>query len=170
MMDALRKLIRNEVMKAWTDPHVNEMEDEDDEQEVDYSHLKDEAFLKSLAPQFAIAAQKVYDEWEQDEEGVDEVLGTGGICQDIAEAICGVMSSHGIDCSSVSQSIGEQHVYSICQIQEGVYEVDIPPYSYENGGGYTWTKIPNVKFDETYITIHRLSSDPSEFEQYTADF
>lgn len=166
----LRKLIRNEVLKAWGDPHVNEMEDEDDEQEVDYSHLKDEAFLKSLAPQFAIAAQKVYDKWEQDEEGVDETLGTGGICQDIAAGICDVMSRNGIDCSTVSQSIGEQHVYSICQIQEGVYEVDIPPYSYENGGGYTWTKIPNVKFDETYITIHRLSSDPSEFEQYTADF
>lgn len=151
-------------------PYLNEVDDEDDEQEEDFSHLKNEAHLKSLFPLFVQAAQKVYDEWEQDEEGVDEVLGTGGICQDIAAAICDVMNDHGIDCSTVSQAVGEQHVYCICKLQEGVYEVDIPPYSYESGGGYTWKKLPNIKFDDSYITIHRLSSNPSEFEQYAEDF
>lgn len=169
MMD-IRKLIREE-LQTREGLDLKEMDGvEDEEQEEDFSHLKDEAYLKTLSPLFAAAAQKVYDQWEQDEDGMDEVLGTGGICQDIAAGICDVMSWHGIDCSTVSQSQGEQHVYSVCQIQEGVYEVDIPPYSYENGGGYTWTKIPNVKFDESFITIHKLSSDPSEFEQYTADF
>lgn len=151
-------------------PYLNEIDDEDEEQEEDFSHLKDEAYIKTLFPLLAAAAQKVYDEWEQDEDGVDEVLGTGGICQDIAGGMADVMISHGIDCSTVSQSVGEQHVYCICKIQEGVYEVDIPPYSYESGGGYTWRKLPNIKFDESYIVIHRLSSDPNDFEQYTGDW
>lgn len=158
----IRKLIREELWRLRE-------EEDDEEQEEDFSHLKDEAFVKSLMPLFVAAAQKVYDEWEQDEEGVDEVLGTGGICQDIASGIAGVLSSHGIDCSEVSQSIGEQHVYVICKLQEGVYEIDIPPYSYETGGGYTWQKIPGVVFDESYVVVHRLSSDPNEFEQYSSD-
>jgi len=161
-MWSLRKLIREEVSRFFMDVLEND--------EQDFSHLKDEDFLMTLVPRFAAAAQKVYDEWDQDEEGMDEVLGTGGICQDIAAAICDVMNDHGIDCSTVSQAVGEQHVYCICKLQEGVYEVDIPPYSYESGGGYTWKKLPNIKFDDSYITIHRLSSDPSEFEQYAEDF
>lgn len=154
------------------DPYLNEMEDGDyeDDEEEDFSDLKDEAYLKTLFPLFVQAAQKVYDEWEQDEDGVDEVLGTGGICQDIAEGICSVMSEHGIDCTSVSQQVGEQHVYSMCKLQNGVYEVDIPPYSYESGGGYTWRKLPNIKFDDSYLVVSRVSSDPNDFEQYTQEW
>lgn len=36
--------------------------------------------LWNLRSQFAAAAQAEYDAWEQDEEGIDEVLGGGGIC------------------------------------------------------------------------------------------
>ena len=182
-MNALRQLIRETIGENFnlmdlpnvkeTSSYVNEFDEddeEDEEEEEDFSHLKDEAFLRSLAPLMAKAAQKEYDEWEQDEEGVDEVLGTGGICQDIAANMASVMSQHGIDCTTVSQSVGEQHVYCICKLQEGVYEVDIPPYAYESGGGYTWRKLPNVTFDESYISIHRLSSDPNDFEQYTEDW
>ena len=44
--------------------------------------------LNHLRPELASAAQSVYDEWEQDEDGNDEMLGGGGICQDIAEKFC----------------------------------------------------------------------------------
>lgn len=112
------------------------------------------------------AAQKEYDEWEQNEEGYCDYLGYGGICQDIAEAMANVLSENGIECSTVSQQIGEQHVYVIAKTEDGVYEVDISPYTYESGGGYCWKKIPNVVFDQSDIIINRLSPDPEDFEQY----
>ena len=129
---------------------------------------EDDTFA-DLKPLFVQAAQKEYDDWAQDEDGMDEVLGTGGICQDIAEKIASILSQHGFDCTTVSQQIGEQHVYVIAKTEDGVYEVDIPPYVYETGGGYNWRKIPNVKFDESCISVNRLSSDPEEFEQYGGD-
>lgn len=112
------------------------------------------------------AAQKVYDEWEQNEEGYCDYLGYGGICQDIAEAMAEVLLNNNIECSTVSQQVGEQHVYVIAKIEDGVYEVDISPYTYESGGGYCWKKIPDVVFDESDIIIKRLSPDPEDFEQY----
>lgn len=122
--------------------------------------------LDFLRLDFAKAAQKVYDEWEQDEDGHCDWLGYGGICQDIAEAICDVLLEHDYECSSVSATIGEQHVYTIVKTDDGVYEVDISPYTYETGGGYCWKKIPNVIFDENDIIISRLSSDPEEYEMF----
>lgn len=124
----------------------------------------------ALMPEFIQAAQKEYDQWEQDEEGFCEELGMGGICQDIAEAICRVLSTHGFDCSSVSQQVGEQHVYAVAKAEDGVYEVDIPPYVYETGGGYCWKKIPGVRFDDSCIVVNLLSSDPEDFEKYTEDW
>jgi len=138
-----------------------------DEEEEDFSHLKDEAHLKSLFPLLVAAAQSEYDQWEQDEDGMDVELGSGGICQDIAGEMASVMNSHGIDCTTVSQAIGEQHVYCICKLQEGVYEVDISPYVYETGGGYNWKKIPGVRFDESHLSVRRLSHDPNEFEMFS---
>src|SRR5574343_627634 len=127
-------------------------------QDDTFSELKDE---------LAASAQKVYDDWEQNEDGYCEELGTGGICQDIAEAMCGVLIRHGYECSSVSQQVGEQHVYVIAKTEDGVYEVDIPPQIYETGGGYCWKKKQGVKFDDSCIVVNRLSSDPDEFESYT---
>ena len=127
-------------------------------------------FNSSIKQEMASAAQTVYDSWEQNEEGYDEMLGEGGICQDIADALCNVMSKHNIECTTVSQSIGDQHVYSVAKIEDGVYEVDINPYHYETGGGYNWKKIPDVVFDERFIHIQRLSADPEEFNQYTEDY
>lgn len=122
--------------------------------------------LISLKKQLAQAAQIIYDEWEQDEEGNCDWLGQGGICQDIADAMANVLSDNGIECATVSQLTGEQHVYVVVKTEDGVYNVDIPPYLYETGGGYCWKKIPDVEFDERYITINRLSSDPNDFEDY----
>ena len=126
--------------------------------------------LFSLKSKLAHSAQKVYDEWEQDENGYCDILGEGGICQDIADAMAGVLSNNGIECSTVSQSSGEQHVYVVARTEDGVYRVDIPPYLYETGGGYNWKKIPDVEFDERYIDIDGLTSDPDEYYDYIEDF
>lgn len=131
------------------------------------SEIQSDSQIKDLRPELASAAQKVYDEWDQNEEGFCDWLGYGGICQDIADAMAEVLGKHGIDCTTFSQEVGEQHVFVIAKTDDGVFSVDIPPYLYETGGGYCWKKIPDVKFDSRYVVISGLSSDPEDFDQYT---
>lgn len=95
--------------------------------------------LHRLSYKLVKAAQKVYDEWEQ-QDGFDEVYGSGGICQDIAEAFCDVLFDHNINRTTFNASIGTNHVWAIVydDEEETAYDVDIPPHVYETGGGYTW--------------------------------
>lgn len=137
---------------------------------MDLNEQTDTDTLFSLKSRLALSAQKVYDEWEQDENGYCDILGKGGICQDIADAMAGVLSNNGIECTTVSQESGEQHVYVVARTEDGVYNVDIPPYLYETGGGYCWKKIPDVEFDERYLVINRLSSNPNEYYDYIGEF
>jgi len=121
--------------------------------------------LISLRSQLAQAAQKVYDEWDQSGEDGDPELGFGGICQDVAEAIAGVLDKHGIESGTVSQQQGDQHVYAIAKTSEGVFEVDIHPYTYESGAGYHWKKKPGIKFTPEDILISLIDEDPKKFEE-----
>ena len=60
---------------------------------VIHSKASLERKLKALRSKIAKAAQKVYDKWEQDDSGYSEhFMHDGGICQDIAEAICDVFA------------------------------------------------------------------------------
>lgn len=127
---------------------------------------KDVAGLRS---QIAAVAQQVYDAWEQDDEGMDEELGEGGICQDIAEAVCGLLDENGIECMSVSNSVGDQHVWAIAKLSDGVFIVDINPSVYEEGGGYRWRKQKDVVFDAGDVIIESIDSNPDSFEQYLGD-
>lgn len=141
---------------------------------IEARYIPLERKLNSLRSKFAKAAQKVYDQWEQDEKGYSCELGTGGICQDIAGAFCEVMGRRGIDCTTVSAQIGEQHVWAVAfqcpDIRDisdlrrmpdydrsacEAYIVDLHPSYYESGGGYTWKKIPNVKIRPRDITIEQ---------------
>lgn len=128
----------------------------------DYS----EKLLNQLKKKIVPKIQEVYNNWKQDDDGLDDILGSGGICQDIAGAICDVLSDNEIECTTVSQEIGEQHVYTIAKMDNGVYEIDVSPYTYETGGGYNWKKIPDVIFDESDIIIKRLSSDSNDYNNY----
>lgn len=125
--------------------------------------------IKGLLPNMATAAQKAYDHWEQDEEGMDPELGAGGICQDIAEEISGVLASHGIEASTVSQTIEDQHVYTIAQVAEGVVRVDIHPSVYETGSGYHWKKRLNVTIHPTDIDVEIVDKNPTKYEEYTKE-
>ena len=125
--------------------------------------------LEALVPLFTATAQQEYDAWEQDEEGVDAELGAGGLCQDIAGALASVAWEHEFECTTVSAEIGEQHVWVVVQTEDGIYSVDISPYAYERGGGYTWKKIPDVKFTPDDVEIDMISPDPDDFSEFNED-
>ena len=114
--------------------------------------------LEALRPQFAAAAQQVYDQWVQDE--YDDLNG-GGICQDVAEAIAGVIHQNisQVEAGTISASCGEQHVWVILHNQYEGFSIDVPYHLYERGGGYNWTKIPGVVFDARDIEIYPMNQN-----------
>ena len=118
--------------------------------------------ISSFLPQIVSVAQNEYDSWEQDEEGFDEALGhSGGICQDIAERICELMNSNGIDCITQDAMVGDQHVWAVAY-DEGsnkAFMIDISPYVYESGGGYSWQKLPDVIFSNNDVIIEEVNWD-----------
>lgn len=132
--------------------------------------VESERELTPLLPELVQAAQEAYDAWSQDEQGEDPELGVGGICQDVAEAMSGVLNGHGIDASTVdNQGMGDQHVWVVAKLSDGVYVVDIPPGVYETGSGYVWKKRPGVVFSPEHILVDRIDSDPAKFEQYIGE-
>lgn len=116
--------------------------------------------ITRLFPQLVKVAQKVYNEWEQDEEGIDVDYGGGGICDDIASEMCAVLSNNGIDCFSHYNQY-DYHTTAMAydtETQE-LYSVNLPAGVYESGAGYTWTKIPNVKISPGDIVIEEIEYD-----------
>lgn len=124
--------------------------------------LKSLQDVKSLTPRLVQTVQKVYDDWDENE---DEYAG-GGICHLIADALADALNGVGIDASTVSAEIGDQHVWTVFKVAEGVYTLDVSPYTYETGGGYTWKKIQGVQFDSHDISLDRISPIPDEFDKY----
>ncbi len=113
-------------------------------------YFRDLHFLKA---RLAIVAQNVYDEWEQDENGEDFELGTGGICDRIADAFCGVLAD---EYPTATTSIyGDGHAYAYVKRGVHVYCIDLPAHVYETGGGYVWKKIPDVTIEASDIYISR---------------
>jgi hypothetical protein len=123
--------------------------------------------MDSMKTRLAEAAQKVYDAWEQDAEGNDEEYGGGGICHDIADNMAEVLGNAGVEATTVSQSVGDVHVFVVAKFREGVYSIDIPPSLYERGYAYTWTKIPGVRFGAGDISVDLVDRNPERFEDYT---
>jgi hypothetical protein len=122
--------------------------------------------VKRLLPLLVVAAQKEYDNWDQSDPDNDEFNG-GGICQNIAESIVDVLDFNDIEAITIdSQGVGDQHVWVVFNVGEGVFELDIPPSLYERGSGYTWHKIPNVKFTEDYIDISKLDISWEDIKNY----
>ena len=117
--------------------------------------------IKRLIPKIVTAAQKVYDQWDETDE---DTYGGGGICHLIADGVCNVLDDiKGASCSSVSSS-HEVHVFAVIgQVHSDddkeCYVVDIPYSYYEHGGGYSWTKIPDVRFRSSMVHIMRVSYD-----------
>jgi hypothetical protein len=102
--------------------------------------------LVVLRPSMVSAAQLIYDEWDEEE---------GGICDMISSAFADIMSQNGIE-STEGGHEGDDHSYMIAYDDDESYAVDIDHTMYEIGGGYSWTKIPNVVFDVDDIIISRV--------------
>lgn len=146
---------------------LKEIEDD----ELDISSLNSISDITdSIKDEMVKVAQKQYDRWQQDHEGQDVELGRGGICHLIADDLINVLYRNKIDNVQSVCSNYEQHVYIVGQFKEGIYEIDIPYDVYETGGGFTWKKRPDVIFSRQDIVVSRLSSDPSEFNNYTDTF
>jgi hypothetical protein len=139
---------------------------DDEEDEDRFNHLPSVAVIKPLRPQMAIVAQRVYDRWTQ---GENDDLNGGGICHLIADEIASILSDVGVPIATQCSTY-EQHVYCIAQCQEGIFEIDIPYQTYEHGGGFSWTKLPDVHFTSDDIVISKLDHDPGRMGQYVEDW
>ena len=128
------------------------------------------AELKALAPALAEAARRVHGEWEQDADGMDVELGAGGICQDVASAMAGVLGEGGFEqVLQVHAGCGENHVFLVALLEDGVYEVDIPPSVYETGSGYVWRKREDARFDADCVAVSRIAG-PMDAEAFEATY
>lgn len=127
------------------------------------------AEVQALLPQLCQAAQATYDAWDaSDEEFGDADVGFGGICQDIADAISGVLGEAGIECATVdSGGMGDQHVWCRVLLNNGIYDVDIAPRVYETGGGYEWKKIQGVVFEPKDVDVYLVEKDVELWDQFT---
>jgi len=127
--------------------------------------------LRSLAPELAVAAGKVYHEWAQ-VDGWDEELGEGGICDRIADAMAGVLGDNGFDnVLTMPAQVGENHVFVMALAEDGAWMVDIPPWHYEAGSAFTWRKRDDVTFDSGCVTLDKLEGpmSPAEFDERYRD-
>ncbi len=119
--------------------------------------LKAELSQPDILQAMTQAAQEVYNEWSQDDEGIDEELGTGGICDAISQAISGLIAENieNVELTEGGQD-GDDHAYVIVYNEDEAYGVDIPPSLYETGGGYSWTKVLDVTFTPQNIDIFEV--------------
>ena len=112
--------------------------------------------LNSIRPQIAMAAQQIYDQWNQ-VDGIDDEFGGGGICDAISNEISNIISTKlpNTEVTYGGQD-GDDHAWTVAYDQEKAYGVDIPHHYYETGGGYNWTKIPNVRFAPNHVEIWEM--------------
>jgi len=111
--------------------------------------------LLALRPKMAQAAQAVYDNWEQ---------GGGGICDEISQEIQGVIAGSIINAEVTDAGQeGDDHAWTIVYNDTEAYEIDIPCSIYERGGGYSWTKVQDVRFDPDDVIIHPIDRADIEY-------
>lgn len=124
--------------------------------------------VDALRAALAEAAQRVYDAWDQDAEGVDPELGTGGICDGVADAMAEVLGRlDGAD-AVTEYCQTDTHTYVVLAIDEGVFKVDVPAAAYETGFGYVWRKRPGIKLKPEDVSIEKLSDDRGELENFVS--
>ncbi len=114
-----------------------------------------ESEIRSYGPELVKIAQKEYDEWNQDGDGMDEFLGSGGICDSIADGFGGFLTGKGFDVESGGQE-GDDHAFLYATKNGQSFLIDIPPDVYETGGGYNWKKRQNVVFDPSHVIVQKI--------------
>lgn len=112
--------------------------------------------LLRLRQEFADAAREVHYAWEQDEDGMCEWRGSGGICDDVADAIGEVLSRHNIDSTYGGQE-GDPHAWRVAYDDTEAFGVDIAPEVYETGGGYSWKKRHDAEFPPEVVEVFPIN-------------
>ena len=148
--------------------HIDALPVEDDEEDHRFDSLPSSSAIRACIPKIVEAAQEVYDAWDQSDPENDELNG-GGICHLIADRIVSILWGAEVPCSSQTAS-DVQHVYTVAQCSDGIFEVDIPYRVYENGSMFTWTKKPGVVFRTEHVVVEKLDGNPSRMHVYVADW
>lgn len=114
------------------------------------------ARVRVLIPRIVDAAQAEYDDWHQDEDGLDDACGSGGICDRIADAIASVVGElEGVDIIDGGHE-GDDHAYIVVLSKTEAVSVDIPPDVYETGAGYSWRKRRGVRIAPDDVVLQSL--------------
>lgn len=128
--------------------------------------------VQAAAGRLVAAAQAVLDDWVQDADGYDEILGHGGACQDVAAAMAETLGALGVsDIATLYTGFDGGHVFLVANLADGVFEIDIPPSVYETGAGYVWKKRAGVRLAATDVVVARLAPPmpPDAFEAAYCD-
>ena len=139
-----------------------------------YKLAQDDSFLKnlkSLTSEFVEVAQKIYDDWDEN----PDVYFNGGICHLIADAFVEIIYKHYPHYTATTLTRDDiQHVETIVynmdfdslsddELDEETdietVMIDLNPYIYEEGGGFSWTKIPDVEFENNDISFYKTYTD-----------
>lgn len=120
-------------------------------------HRRPPDSLAALAPALATAAQNVLDAWQQDADGVDAELGTGGACDQVASALVGVLAAHGFEALLSGTDFEGGHAFALALVDGAAWEVDVPARLYETGYGYVWRKRPDVLLDSSSLSFAFLA-------------
>jgi hypothetical protein len=105
--------------------------------------------ISDLCTSFSSCAREVYHNWHQDEDGIDDELGEGGICDLIAESFLLEVGELGLDSYLMSK---EGHTWVMVDTSKGLYHFDIPPHVYEEcQGPARYLKVPHVKFHRELV-------------------
>lgn len=129
--------------------------------------------IESLITLYVDKAQEIYDDWD---ENLDEYAG-GGICHLIADGIAEIINKNFPQYLASTYTRSDmQHVQNIIynmseeefsnadDDQDIEYiDLNIDPYLYESGGGFSWKKIPNVEFDGSFIYISSVDKIKKEY-------
>lgn len=114
--------------------------------------------IPGLRENIARDTQKVLDQWQPDKNDYDEHYGHGGCCDDIAREIHKHLARHDYELREGGHE-GDDHAYPIAIKNNKAYGVDIPPHHYEEGAGYKWRKIKDVKLQPHHINIWPISME-----------
>lgn len=131
------------------------------------SEQSSEQILRGLATAIAEAANRVYADWVQDEQGESVKYGYGGICDDVAAAICEVVDRAGVAEDVRTYHISDDnHTVALVLMPDGIFEVDIPHRTYETGSFYRYRKRPDITIEADDVVVSKLTDDGSEWNAY----
>lgn len=121
--------------------------------------------LLALRATCASMAQMILDEWQQDADGMDPLLGAGGACDLVASAICAGLCDAGVEAIVTGTEFDGGHAFVHALVDGVVWSVDIPARIYETGYGYVWTKRPGVVLtpDDAALLAVATHTDASTF-------